>query len=210
MKCPASLLFGLALLAAGTSGSQAQRAEIGPRAGITSSTLRVSSDESQQSRLMGIAAGGFMRFAPGHVGLQTELLFTRKGAALEGTDDVDFDLRLDYLEIPITLVVPLGHGRISGYVFGGPAIALELNCAAHPADGSESVDCDSPSTDLFDRNPFDLSGVIGAGMRRPLGSGALLLDARYTHGFSSVNDETGTDVRNRVISLSLGYGIPLR
>src|SRR5262245_369721 len=95
----------------------AQGVEFGPRGGIAFSTLSVKPrsgpNNSQEGNVTGFAVGGFARFHPGKVGVQTEVNFVRKGAsvATPNAPTDAMDLQLDYIEVPLLVVVPVAGGR---------------------------------------------------------------------------------------------------
>src|SRR5262245_7149364 len=93
----------------------AQTVEFGPRGGIAFSTLSVKSpsgqNNSEEGNVTGFAVGGFARFRPGKLGVQTELNFVRKGASVVTPNPTNsMDLQLDYLEVPLLLMVPIVSG----------------------------------------------------------------------------------------------------
>jgi hypothetical protein len=207
----AAVAAGLLLWA---STVDAQLLEVGPRIGLNYSTVSVSDDEEEASSLSGIGVGAFLRFTPGRIGVQAEVLYMRKGASQEEPQTADdAELRLNYIEIPITAVVPFGSGPATGFVFGGPAFAFEASCKATFSFGGqdETFDCDDADADVFERKTFDLGGVIGGGLRVAAGIGAFFFDVRYTLGFTNlVGDPVGEEsIKNRNVSILVGYGFAL-
>jgi hypothetical protein len=208
----AQTTIAAALLALATPLA-AQSVEFGPRLGFAYSTVSVESDgpdDTEESSLVGLVAGAFARFRPGKFGLQTELAYVRKGASVDAAGET-LDIKLGYLEIPLLLVAPIG-GQLngaSGFVYGGPAVALEMGCKGTISDTgiSADFDCDDQAFDLFDRAKVDVGATLGAGLRFAMGGGALIADARYTYGFVNLNKESGDKVRNRSAAVSLGYSI---
>ena len=63
---------------------------------------------------------------------------------------------------------------------------------------------DPPEGDLRGLKDADYGAVFGGGIDVALDPGKLVFDARYTIGLARIYD-VGTDVKNRVISLMLGY-----
>jgi Outer membrane protein beta-barrel domain len=213
MKKPALVAVTFAALATSLS---AQNVEFGPRLGLAFSTVSVKSPSGQnnteEGNVTGFAAGGYVRFRPGKLGLQTELNFVRKGASVvtpsNPTDALD--IQLDYIEVPLLLVVPVGGtSAASGSLYGGPALALEASCHGTMTGlpSRDHFNCDNPNFDVFDRRQMDVGATLGGAMRVAVGRGAIVADLRYTLGFVNLNKETGDEVRNRSAMVTLGYSI---
>src|SRR5262245_8756650 len=194
----------------------AQGVEFGPRGGIAFSTLSVKSPSGQnrdEGNVTGFAVGGFARFSPGKLGVQTAVNFVRKGASVvtpnAPTDAMD--LQLDYLEVPLLLVVPVTGGRsASASVYGGPALALETSChgVMTGVPSRDHFNCNDPNFDVFDRRQADIGASAGAAIQLPMGGGASVAQLRYTFGFVNLNKEiNGDKVRNRSAMVTLGYAV---
>jgi hypothetical protein len=215
MKRIGRVLVVAAGLTLSALAAQAQRVEVGAKIGLNYSSVAVTNAEGEVTSLSGLGAALFARLAPGRVGVQVEALYMRKGAAFEDpSGDDSGELRLNYYEIPVTLVVPFGGGPATGFAFAGPSLAFEASCELRFADtqSETTIDCDDPGTDVFERKTTDLGGVIGGGLRVGAGIGAFIFDARYTFGFSNLSDEPNADeesIRNRNFSVLIGYGITL-
>jgi hypothetical protein len=194
----------------------AQTVEFGPRAGIAFSTVsvkpRTGQTTTEQGNVTGFTAGGFARFRPGKVGVQTELNFVRKGASFVTPNSPTnaMDLQLDYLEVPLLLMVPVAGGSsASASVYGGPALALETSChgVMTGLPSRAHFNCNDPNFDVFDRRQMDIGGAAGAALRLPMGGGALVADLRYTFGFVNLNKENGDKLHNRSAMITLGYAV---
>ena len=209
----AGLLAGMVLTLAQTAA--AQRAEFGAHLGMALSTVSIKSasgqDATDESNVVGMVGGGFLRFRPGRLGVQTELSFVRKGASVVTLNNGDdLNLKLDYVEVPVLLVVPIaGASPTSAFLYGGPSIALEAGCKGTETSGGTSVhfNCDDTAFDVFDRRQMDVGGTLGAGVRVAMGRGALVADLRYTLGFVNLNKENGDEIRNRSALISVGYSL---
>jgi hypothetical protein len=194
----------------------AQTVEFGPRGGIAFSTVSVKSPSGQnnteEGNVTGFAVGGFARFRPGKVGVQTEINFVRKGATVATPADPTnaLDLQLDYVEVPLLVMVPIvGGSSASASLYGGPALALETSCHA-TLTGLPSRDhfnCNDPNFDIRDRRQTDIGATAGGALRLPIGGGAIVADLRYTFGFVNLNKENGDKVRNRSTMVTLGYAV---
>jgi YVTN family beta-propeller protein len=81
-------------------------------------------DEALTSTGFGLHA----RFGFGPIALQPELQVVTRGATKSAPTVEDEDLRIEYLELPVLLVVPVRLGRLEPYAFGGGMVALESRC----------------------------------------------------------------------------------
>jgi hypothetical protein len=192
--------------------------EIGAKVGLTSSTLDVETgDPIEIDRLTGFGGGGYLRIPLGSLALQPELLWMRKGASVSSPDfgDTTLDLKFDYVEIPLLLVIPIStQGGVSPYFFGGPAIAFEAGCEISAEGGGidVTVDCDEgEDIDVeVERKKTDLGIALGAGIRIPAGAGGVLLEGRFTYGLTNLDDSAEDDtIKNRSIAVLFGYSFPL-
>jgi Outer membrane protein beta-barrel domain len=208
-KLFAAFLCVLALSAFQPGSAAAQ--SIGFKVGPTWSKIDVDPDEdTDNTMLTSFGGGGFVRFAFSGLALQLEVLAVTKGSKVEDpeTDD-DLQVRLGYIEVPLTAVFALGNGP---YIFAGPAIGFEISCKAELtlAGHSEKAKCDDDAADIFERKKTDFGVVGGAGLQFRMGPGSLLVEGRYTHGLTNLVAGGGDDkVRNRSYAAFAGYAIPL-
>jgi hypothetical protein len=178
------------------------------------------------STKVGFVAGALATvFFTDNVGLQTGLVWARKGSdgqiAVDGdvppfglvSLDVDLTLTLDYLEIPVLAVVQLPAGEALSMRFvAGPTIAFNTN-----ADFEMSLFDVSQSFDVGDEiKGVDVGGLVGAGLVIPVAAANVVLDARYSFGFTSVDDfapidgrEVNVDWKNSAITMVAGVEVPL-
>lgn len=155
---------------------------------------------------MGGVSGAF-RFAS-RWSIQADGLFVEKGGR-ENNDrdpgDLDDELSLQYLELPILLKFSFTEGGTRPELFVGPSLAFELMCTydAFPDGTSDPVDC--PDAGLQTRS-LDVGIAFGADVEIPIGSGYLVIDGRGVVGLSSFDDsEAKLDFRNRILALMVGY-----
>lgn len=120
-------LFVVFLLSAGAATSSAQNYTAGIKAGVNFANINIEGegvDVSFDNRT-GLVGGVFVVWPlSGAFGVQTEALYSQKGATLEeggGTGT----LKLDFLEIPVLarFSSPASNGT-SFHVFGGPSLGL--------------------------------------------------------------------------------------
>jgi hypothetical protein len=203
----------MTVLAVSLLATPAAAQSIGFKLGMTSSTID-GSDEDNISfdRLTSLGVGGFLRFGP----LQIDVLGMTKGSEVTDPTDGDFDVKIDYVEVPVQFVLGLGSSRLSPYLMVGPSVAFEVGCSAEAEDtAGNEVEADCDDSDIFpDRKEMDFGLSGAAGLQIPMGPGAVLLEGRYTHGLSNIfddDDTTTTDfkIRNRAFGLFVGYSIGL-
>lgn len=211
-----SVLFTAVLGTLAAASADAQSPTIGFKLGASFSTI--SGDDIEDVKTLSrFTGGGFMRFDMGAFGVQPELMYVTKGGKFDEFDPdlgatFTGELRLDYIEIPVLLTVPLMTGPgIAPYLYGGPAFAFEVGCTVAFSGGgfAGSASCDE-GDDEFDRKKFDVGAMIGGGIAVPAGPGALLLEGRYNFGLINLNDsdEDGS-ARHRSGAVLLGYSIPI-
>jgi opacity protein-like surface antigen len=198
----------LAICAAATAASAAaaEAQTIGFKLGAAFSNLQIEDATTTQNRITGFAGGGHIRFGvSGRLGLQAELLSVTRGSDIEGV--FSRDVRLEYIEIPVLLHVPLTMGtNFAPYVFGGPGVAFEVRCRTTDVTGN-SVDCSDVNP--FERNSTDFGLTAGGGFAFAMGPGALLVEGRYTWGMSDIDAGDAQTVKNRSAAVMAGYEIPL-
>ena len=128
------------------------------------------------------------------------------------------DVALEYVEIPLVarLRQPLGD-RFHSWVMGGPVFGWKLDCEVRgdPGAGTVDPDCD----DLLSREGlqakvrnYEQGYFLGAALGIDVlgGMGALTLDGRFIQGLTRLGEGGGgPDVKNRGVSLMLGYMLGL-
>jgi hypothetical protein len=172
-------------------------------------------DAEDYSTKVGTAAGAFLCYGiSGIFAIQTELLFSMKGAQDNGWLDINGNpisasMNLNYFEIPLLLKVdiPIGE-KIEPILYAGPALGILMS--AREKFGGQSADIKG----LF--KTLDIGIVAGAGVAYEIKRGWFLLEARYEIGINTIMDLgdaelaaeglTGQpDVRNSVSTIMAGY-----
>jgi len=207
--------FGFTPVAAQMGGSGRM---FGIKAGATFATASVSDPGSAEIGTVTRLAGGvFLRIPLGSLAFQPEVLYMQKGASVTDPDELggSLDLYLDYVEVPLLLVVPIGSGAgAAPYVFGGGTVAFEVGCKFKGEGGGISLDVDCDAASQYDleleRKKLDFGVVGGAGITIPVGSGAFLLEGRYTFGLANIDDSgTGDSLKNRAGAVMIGFSFSL-
>ena len=165
-------------------------------------------------------------------GVRLEALYTMKGGKGDDSGSVDvYDsasnyvgtldisgtntLSLDYFEIPLLAVVSFPAGASSTFeLFAGPGVAFRSSAKAKSevtASFMGDSQTQSQSSDVSDSfKGTDFVGVLGAGMSFHVGAQALFLEARWTPGFTEIDDTgSGQDWKNNGFAISAGLGFPL-
>ena len=173
---------------------------------IEEDNLEVASDA-----ITAFMGGGFIRFGSGRIGFQPELLVVTRGAefAAEAGDIFDVGrLKVDYVEVPVLLYLPLTTGiGVSPYIIGGPSFAFEIGCKVEAESGGTEISDDCG--DDFQRKSIDVGLTAGAGLEFPLGPGAVLIEGRYNFGLTNVADLESVNIKSRTPAVLAGYSIPL-
>jgi hypothetical protein len=204
--CRRILLLAALGAAAFTTPLSAQ--EIALKGGIAVSHFQSTGPNPFDGTFVSTAFGGHARFRFGRIALQPELQMVSRGA---NADALNTRMRLEYMEVPLMLVVPVRVGSFEPYAFGGPMISLETRCRSIVEENNlkTNFDCsDTSSESSFDRRALDYGASAGAGVSHKLGSGRVLLEGRYTWGLRDIYDgPDDIEVRNRSYVVSIGYTI---
>lgn len=203
----AAVFFALSVGSTASLGAQ----EIALKGGVAISRFQNTGASTFDDSFVATAFGGHARFRFGRIALQPELQIVSRGARAS-TSALEERIRLDYMELPLMIVVPLAVGSFEPYAFGGPMLSLETRCRSIVEEDNlrTNFECeDSPSPNSFDRNVIDYGVSAGAGVSHRLGSGRLLLEGRYTWGLRDIYDgqDPELQVRNRSVVISIGYAI---
>jgi hypothetical protein len=183
------------------ASAQEQPAAVGVKAGMNFSNLNFDGDGASLNldQRKGFVGGLFVVWpATGRVALQTEALYSQKGAQME-EGDASGKIKLDYIDVPVLgrFSSPVSGGT-SFHVFAGPSFGFRVSAKAESSfgDEEESEDIDD------DVERFDLGLVAGAGLE----FGRFVIDGRYTWGLSNINKDEADDVKikNRVFAVMAG------
>jgi hypothetical protein len=193
------------------SASAASAQTIGFKLGAGFANMSTDQANVTTDGITGFAGGGHIRFGlGGRIGVQLELLSVTKGANFSGTAGLNnYDLRFEYVEIPVLVHIPLTLGGVAPYVFGGGALGLEVRCRLTPT-GTTGTGVEQDCDNQFDRSSPDFSLVGGGGLAFAMGPGSVIVEGRYTAGMRNINAAAGgSDMRHRVASIMAGYELPL-
>jgi len=157
---------------------------------------------------MGFCVGAFITYNILDIfAIQPEILFTTKGAKSEEElwgKTLKGSINLSYLEIPVLAKFIIStKSNIKPSFYAGPSLAIKLSGKSR-----SEYNGDVNKEDLEDVKGTDLGLVIGAGLDLNLGflgQGKVTVDIRYTFGLTSISERSEVDVKNKAISLMIGY-----
>ena len=179
--------------------------------------------------------------------IQPELLFIQKGfkadltfddgEGQEATIPLSINVSINYIEVPVLAKVSFGSETAKFFINAGPSIGIGLGGKAKYSVPFLSFEGDTKFMDLgigpinesgfSDASPdwalnnrIDFGVQFGAGAAFQLGSGQVVLDARYGLGLTSLYKEQtiagfsaiskdNLKSKNNVLAFTLGYMIPI-
>jgi hypothetical protein len=196
MRIPALLL--VATLCSGTTAF-AQGFQVGAKGGVNFATVNFAGETNATDGRWSPVAGGFVVLPLfWGIALQTEGLYTVKGARLNGPT-VDSSLVLDYLEVPVLARVTVHAFGSKLYFLGGPAPAFRLRARTRTTFSGATEEIDIAD----DVKRFDVGVAGGAGME----FGSLIVEGRYTFGLIDINEKRAdaAAAKNRAVSVTAGW-----
>jgi Outer membrane protein beta-barrel domain len=145
----------------------------------------------------GFAAGLFLGYRVGFLGVGIEGLYAQRGAKSDQSLATS-QTRLDYIDVPVYVKASLPTPLVQPFVYAGPQVSFEVRC--HTAG-----DTDCPDAATSGRKKTDYAAVFGAGVR----FGGLGLEGRYVYGLRDLklNTLTSTEsykTRSFLILVSIG------
>ena len=195
------LVLCLALIAA--PGASAQSGTFGARLGTSVATLDTDADDVlQEENRTGLVAGVFYNRSYGLIGTQFEVLYARRGSDFADGSAID----LTYVTIPALVKVAVPVGLVRPGVFGGVALALNVDCEV---EDTETTACDDVAG--VSVNDVDFNAVVGADVQVGLAGLSLWGDGRYYVGLSDVGEfeDVLQDVKHRSWEFTAGVGLPV-
>lgn len=199
-------LFLLAICAMAVS-AKAQDIKIGPRIGLTSSSIQVDKESSGSTlgaqfesgdAKIGFQGGAFARLGVAGFYLQPELLFSTTGGEIKVMDaslSIDETRELSFQKLDVPIMFGKKFAKIVR-VNVGPSFSYLLKAESKVGDVATDV-----------KNNYSNASVgfqAGAG----LDLGPLVLDLKYEGSLSKLGDSVGgynTDQRQSIWVLALGF-----
>lgn len=210
-----ALAAGLAAAALATAAPAVPAAaqETAVKAGFSTSRLEGNGGEYFSGSITSTTFGGHMRFRFGPVLFQPELMVTTRGGTADSpAAPLDEEqLRLEYIDVPLLLVVPVRIGNLEPFAFAGPSIMLESRCRWQVREeGLRSVfSCEpAPADQVFRRRAVDFGAVAGGGAAYPVLSGRVIVEGRHTWGLRNIHSGPGdAEAFNRTFTVMIGYAV---
>ena len=203
--------LGSPAVAVAQTRSPMERLEIGAVGGLNAFTLAGTSDTNVHGRTTfhaGIVAT--VPLSPTAF-LEPEFVYAGKGANARSSDvfgAINNAFRLTYIEVPVLVGLRFGT-RLQPRVYVGPEIEFNINCELTATYiGQPNIPNTTTCADAgLVMKKID-AGVTGGGaIAFAYGRGTISLEGRYTLGLTTIS--TIRSVRNRGLSLGVGYTMPL-
>jgi hypothetical protein len=205
-------LFVLAALAAEPVDAQMR---FGIRAGANFATVTgdyadgQGPDSDGEGTRTGFNGGVFLETPLAQiVGLHVGANYSQKGWEAEGipgAEGGDLVTKLDYLEVPVLLVVGVPVSAASLRLYAGPSLSYLIKCKGTSFD--VSLDCEDEN-DEQSVTKVDFGGTVGAGLGLGMGGASLLLDGFLSMGFKTLLEDEALDLKNETWTLSAGLMFP--
>ncbi len=177
-------------------GAFAQKVHYGVKAGANFAVQSEIADYASNSNIRtGLSVGAFGNYSLNEkMALQAELNYDQKG----GKSD-EATAKYDYLSVPVLFKYSLGKSDKTALKFNvnlGPYAAFLLQ---------SEVEIGDQTIDMKDQTEnFELGGILGFGMKYPVGKQNIVLDLRMGLGFTQF-DKVNSTPNNKYIGLTLGY-----
>lgn len=200
----------LTLLLAGASfTSYSQSISVGPKLGVTNATGAGDDLPNDVEGINGFTGGIFIKYSTGNIfAFQPEILYVRKGGYWNEGANLNYELTIDYLEIPLLakFQIPVTD-KLFPFVYAGPYGAFQLN---NETQGQVFFVQTNGSADLKD---FDAGLALGAGFDFEFSDFYFGFDARYDIGMVNIFEEDSNgdqpDIKNRSLAFMIGLGVNL-
>ena len=215
-------IFTLFALLISFSLAQAQGLSIGLRTGATYYILHNEeiSEEAKYSMGVNVAIPVEISLSP-IFSIQPELHFIQKGVQFKDVLDGQvqtIDVKTNYLELPLLFKASFGGERLGFYTFAGPSIGYATNRFVSEKLGRQDrvrEEVDFIEGETASSRRWDISATVGLGGRIEADVGSLVLDVRYSLGFSDNTQftddkpENWNKTTNRGCTVSVGYMLPI-
>lgn len=175
------------------------------KGGITAS--RLVNTDWESSTMPGFAFGLSLDFRLTHYfSVKPEVLYVEKGSRERVPSiDIEFDLTLDYVELPLLATFHLPtSGLLRPHIYLGPSFSFLIENNSNV----ELVDNPQPTPDLLieEASMTDIGGVVGIGTDLHFTFNTMSAEIRYEAGFLGVfSGATPNAVQNRAVMLLIGF-----
>jgi Outer membrane protein beta-barrel domain len=137
-------------------------------------------------------------------GLNIEGLYLQKGTTLTAQGIGDYKLKANYIEVPVmlTYTFSMQTSSVGPYIMAGPSFGYRLSAKEVAPDGTE--------TDFKDNTKStDVGATFGAGVKLPVNPITIFLEARYTIGFTNINNTPNDNTTIKTKGIQIFVGIML-
>ncbi len=193
-------LFVLAALATfgGTAAHAQKRITVGPRLDLNVARVVGDNQDDATSRT-GIRIGAWASMDLNEkFSVQPEFVLSGKGSKFP---DDDASIKISYLQIPVLAQYRFTTGKtVNPYVLAGPALSFKAGCNLQ-VEGSD-YECSEQTTAV---SSTDFGLILGGGVH----IGRAQVSLRYDLGLANINGDGDAVVKNRAISLAVGYGFSI-
>lgn len=175
---------------------------IGPIGGISLANLSGADKDIpglSRSGRTGFLIGGMIDFPLGVVSIRPEVFYVQKGVRYSDSSG-ELGLNLEYIEIPVLVVVGIPAGSIKVEFFAGPQVSFQAKCTGtFTPTGGSSASTDCPS-DVFTSTDFGI--LFGGGVA----VGSFMAQAALDYSFTTLDAEDDPDdIRNQAIYVLVGW-----
>ncbi len=188
-------------------------ADVGFKTGLNFSKLNTSGSNSPASLkyLMKLNVGIFYDFRFNEsFSILGEIFYTTKGFKQTqsiGQDENIIKLKLDYIEVPVSVkyIISTG-GSIRPYIFGGGYVGYRIRAKNFAYTQGSKTEIVTDMNDLFKRSDF---GFIGGAGAEYLWNDSVnfILEARYSFGLPDIyKGSSDLKFKNRTLSIMIGIG----
>jgi hypothetical protein len=210
MKKKAAILVALAAcLLVAVDASARKRWDFGLKGGLNVAGLYGSdADTIGTDTRTGVIVGAFvtMKLNPG-VGIRLEGHYAQKGAK-RALPEGELTAKIDYIDVPLLVVFQREMTEDTFWLnmHVGPVLSFKVSAGGEVSAGGTYAGRD---IDDITKN-FDYGGAVGIGGAWNVGRFDVVIDARYTVSFVSIDDAgEDLDFRNNAFSALAGVAVPL-
>lgn len=207
MNVRATLATAATLIACSVQTAAAVTSAFGFKAGVNFAEFTGDINLNEANARAGVMGGAFIQHAINpQTAIRFEALWASKGTDFSNTDPDDSSVELDYIEFPILFVVDFRPEEpVAFHAFLGPTFGFITSAKAVEDGLSRDLD------DYVEHYEFGIA--IGLGFEYVLSPMSIVLDGRYSSGFTHViqdlTDGNSIDVNNRGIGVMAGLAFPL-
>jgi hypothetical protein len=155
---------------------------------------------------VGFGDAVFLRVEPMFVGKGSDFAVAADGFLF--SEGFSGSLDLDYLELPLFLVVAKRGTGLRPYVMAGPTFGYLLSADARARGEQSGLSQSAEVTDSFKRG--DLGIALGVGLQFPAGPASVFVEARYVQGLWDPAKDSYEDPRPRNRGLLASAGVTFR